>query len=1043
MKQRKSFDFAAIGRSIDENLAVSRAFDPAASDLVRRAAVQVSYADGELPLNEQEGEYLAANEQTAEGGRKQLRDDVRNTILKAMLADGTLMETYDSFGRAWETTLVPQRVLGQVLRKEDVNLRQLTVAELNALFRIRFWVDGMGFELPDGATIRGALNRWAMVVRFERQTANFRGRMSELRVLDNYVFSVSKDGEDMMNRPPLLVYGVGGIGKSTLISRFILRKALADEAAILPFVYLDFDHPGLSISDPLSLFAAGLRQLITQFPAARGVYAPLENALGDLLATQSLRTDDSEAQEQSSFGSKVAQKTSARSWDRILGDLGERYLSQAQYDGLEATQPVLIVLDSFEEAQYRTGETEIRSFLEFLNSVTSWLPNLRLLIVGRSDLVVSPFTFRKLAIGDFDEAAAVAYLKGVGVTDKVLRQLIYEQAGGNPLTLKLAAALAEKEEVGKKITVAGFKQLLAGTQVQELLVRRNIEHIRNPEVRRLALPGMLLRRIDADVIQYVLAPVCGLGEIDHTKADVFYEGLRRVTFLVEQRGGELYFRRDLRTALRKEIWRKERERCITLHRRMAAYYKDMVEPISQAEHYYHLFQLDGKVWSAADQVDWKTLRPFLEDALLELPPQPAAYLARKFGVRLPSEIMRQAGREENDFAMVRRMEEIVVNGVGGLTQMQEVWQEVAERTDSNEVFFIYYRQLLALRLGYFDRMLEDLSPRSRAKLEELWVYLNLLRNNYQKDYLNGLTEVTGVFTISPPQQLLETIVLCLKCLALTGKPFNEELVLSFSMSAGDIKNDATTEEDARLLNWRPFTLRLWGVRRTFRPLEREQFTGLCRAIYQSFAKVGGSYTNLADELRDADPKRFGLVLQNETGKLVEDIAPFGVPEVVARDYLDFLIEFYDGEYEKITAFVDRARGGVTAESSASASFPAPTTTSPKPTYWDKIKDVFWSASSKTKNPVKSVIEEQRRKVVWQAKGFLKEDKPELAISQLSEWARLHNQERYINQLAILTAQINHRNDDQIQGSVTYEEINISRNRIIDQVLSVINEIEQV
>jgi hypothetical protein len=62
---------------------------------------------------------------------------------------------------------------------------------------------------------------------------------------------------------------------------------------------------------------------------------------------------------------------------------------------------------------------------------------------------------------------------------------------------------------------------------------------------------------------------------------------------------------------------------------------------------------------------------------------------------------------------------------------------------------------------------------------------------------------------------------------------------------------------------------------------------------------------------------------------------------------------------------------------------------------------------------------------------------------ISEWARLHNQERYINQLAILTARINHRNDDQIQGSVTYEEINISRNRIIDQVLSVINEIEQV
>lgn len=1019
MKQRKSYDFSAIGRSIEREMNARRAYDPTASEAIRRAAVQASFLDGELPLTEQDRAYLTANTQSAGERRTELKDSTRNEVLRALQSASQLTEVYDRYARPWEVTDTRQRIFGRVLRGEEINLQECSVAELNALFRIRFWVDGLGYEVPEGGTIRGALSRLEIREKFRRQTANFSGRKNELRQLGEYVDSVSEAGEDMMSRPPLLVYGVGGVGKSTLISRFLLRKITQDNSGPLPFVYLDFDHPGLSISDPLALFAAGLRQLVAQFPAATGKSAPLENALSDLLATEEMRgqrAQDGKAEMQ--LSSKVGRKSSARSWDRILGNLSDRHLSKAESEGWAPERPILIVLDSFEEAQYRTGETEIRNFLEFINRLTDRLPNLRLVIVGRSDLVVSPFTFAKLEVGDFDEAAALAYLENCGVPDKELRQIIFDQTGGNPLTLKLAAALAEQYEYGKKITNQGFKALLAGTQVQELLVRRNIEHIRDAEVRVLALPGMLLRRIDAEVIQHVLAPVCGLGDIDRTKAYELFAGLQRVTFLVEQRNGELHFRRDLRIALRDEIWRKERDRCLDLHRAAMDYYKDFPEAKNVAEQHYHRFQLDGKVWPDADQVDWKSLRPFLEDTLLELPPQAAAYLARQFGVRLPYAIMKRAGREENDWAMIRRIEEVAVNGVGGLTQMEEVWTEVADRTDSNEFFFIYYRELLAIRLGRFDRVLTGLSPRSEAKLRKMSDYLKLLLNNYQQDYETGIQEANVTSAALTPQQVLESGALYLKFLALAGLPYDEAFAADFSQAAAINQDDELTETHAAELFRRAFTLRLWDVRRTDRPLEREQFTGLCRAIYAAYAQVGKSYSSFADEIRDVDQKRFGLVLQNETGKLMEDIAAPGAPRVVAQDYLDFLVEFYGGDYDKIEDFIQRAWGEVKVESEA----PSPT---PRAVEADN-----------------SALEEQRKNVIWRARDFLKKGKIELAIGQLISWAKTHKQDEYINPLLVISSEWSKITRDSLQGVATGAETDRRRNHTTQRLLLLIDEVEQ-
>ena len=68
-------------------------------------------------------------------------------------------------------------------------------------------------------------------------------------------------------RPPLLVYGVGGVGKSTLIAQFLLD--LAERADPTAWAYLDLDRPSLSSYDPLALLTDVVRQVGAQLPQVR------------------------------------------------------------------------------------------------------------------------------------------------------------------------------------------------------------------------------------------------------------------------------------------------------------------------------------------------------------------------------------------------------------------------------------------------------------------------------------------------------------------------------------------------------------------------------------------------------------------------------------------------------------------------------------------------------------------------------------------------------------------------------------------------------
>ena len=107
----------------------------------------------------------------------------------------------------------------------------------------------------------------------------FEGREDDLRTLRSYVDHLPSETlfeafnrfagrlrEAFRGRPPLVIHGPGGAGKSTLISKFILDHAGPDRTTPMAFVLLDFDRRALDPAKPDALLTEVAQQVRTQFP---------------------------------------------------------------------------------------------------------------------------------------------------------------------------------------------------------------------------------------------------------------------------------------------------------------------------------------------------------------------------------------------------------------------------------------------------------------------------------------------------------------------------------------------------------------------------------------------------------------------------------------------------------------------------------------------------------------------------------------------------------------------------------------------------------
>ena len=289
------------------------------------------------------------------------------------------------------------------------------------------------------------------------------------------------------------------------------------------------------------------------------------------------------------------------------------------------------------------------------------IPRIRPVFVGRSELEYTPtnsnsnskkIEFEQIQLNSFVKQAANGYLTKLKVENKSLRRKIYQHFGGNPLTLQLAAALAREDGLAsvKRLTAKRFGRLfhiMDEAALQRELVIRNLDHIHDPDVKDIAVPGLLVRKVNADIIQHVLAEPCGLGKISKKKSKEIQEALEKETFLIQSSrdSSGIVFRQDLRRAMEDHIVNHYKESAQMIHDKAVTYYGQQESSEGQAEYVYHrLKREDDPVFLT--KALYSRVSQHLDRSLDELPLNAQVHIASFSGSDLSREKLKQAKQED-------------------------------------------------------------------------------------------------------------------------------------------------------------------------------------------------------------------------------------------------------------------------------------------------------------------------------------------------------------------------------------------------------------
>jgi hypothetical protein len=221
-----------------------------------------------------------------------------------------------------------------------------------------------------------------------------------------------------------------------------------------------------------------------------------------------------------------------------------------------------------------------------------------------------------------EDAAAEALLARLSVSPDLFPELL-KIAQGNPLKLRLAAEIAKRTGIDK------LPPRHRGAAVDAaFLYRFLLSRIADPELKELAHPGLIVRRINAALIRDVLAPKLGLGKISEERAQALLDQLAAHHWLVEVDPGTgfLKHRSDMRRLLLPLLYRSAPARSARIDAAVIPWFSAIGEPWAQNEAVYHQLQLTRR-GKPPPSVPSEVAAQFDDDMLDELP-QTASDLVR-------------------------------------------------------------------------------------------------------------------------------------------------------------------------------------------------------------------------------------------------------------------------------------------------------------------------------------------------------------------------------------------------------------------------------
>lgn len=596
--------------------------------------------------------------------------DRQGRILARGLRQRTLRRIGIEGARAALAELAPittptQAMFHALLAGGPNDLSGLAREELLALQEAAGWLDGVAAPPFPVAEIDRALASGEVWAPFAALLdGDLVGRDADLSVLARFA-GLRLDRDDVVvpcaptPQRLLLIEGVGGIGKSALIAQLMLRFAAMKDAPRLPFAYLACDDPALDVTDPETLLSGAARQILQQLRLVGPPPAEAERAEAAHLRFAEHLRQQSETVEKASKRASSAGSMDAR-LDLIRDATTSVIAGFAEFAGAAARAmaqdgwqpPCLMVIDTFEEVQYRTP-ARLQGFWGLVAQLLALAPQLRIVIAGRAPLAepgLSPAPLR-LLLNELSHDAAVDLLsRETGQDSQSLRGLA-RQIGGNPLNLRLAARVIAGDQHGRGgiagLTTRRWGVLrVAPELIRGQLYRRVLDHIHDPRVRALAHPGMILRRITPEIISEVLASICEIDLDGPDDARMLFEALAREHTLVRRaEDGSLRYREDVRRPVLTLLTADQPALTRHVHQAAHQFHAGHDDAVSVAEAIYHglMLGLDADLLDALWQPEAAS---HLGDAIEELPPRGRIWLAGHSDFDLPESDREAASLEE-------------------------------------------------------------------------------------------------------------------------------------------------------------------------------------------------------------------------------------------------------------------------------------------------------------------------------------------------------------------------------------------------------------
>ncbi|MBP0482221.1 AAA family ATPase [Sagittula salina] len=570
-----------------------------------------------------------------------------------------------------------QRGIALLLAGPEAVTRAMTEADpqvLAGLVQARGWLDGvpaLSDGLPGTETLTQSLQEARRSEPLRKLVgSHFSGRGDILDQLRQYI--EAPGGEQDI----LFLYGPGGIGKSSVLAKFALD---ARQSGLLDaVVYLNLDRAVLRAEEPLTLLEDMLLQIRGQIAGAEDTLAPAIENVSHLLQQLTADTADTSLLE------SVMTFSGGRAWESVLDDTIRRL------NALAVARPMLVMVDTFELA-WNQGREVVSEIWRLGQRLAHDVPQLRIVAAGR---VTEPgFTANAVplqALEKTDVARILAEALGQD-PDPALIDAVHDGTDGYPLMVRLTAidiAQQGAEAFSDPEARARLVAQLRDRGRMAFLTGRVLNQITDPMVRRLASPGLALRRITVPAIHQILAGPCALplAEIakealhqrgenpggrsqttrEHLGAEALFARLAAQLDLVtpddsDPGGPALVHRRDVRALMLPPLRQHEAARAREIDDRAVAFYAGQPGRRARAEEIYHrLWRGDtpevlSDRWSGA-------AAPYLADALPELPDPARDWLARHLGDRAGLEQFHDGPFAGRDAALDRIARHIAAPG---------------------------------------------------------------------------------------------------------------------------------------------------------------------------------------------------------------------------------------------------------------------------------------------------------------------------------------------------------------------------------------------